>query len=194
MWLIFFLEGEQLVKRDAELALEAGFVAIPGFHGPVLIAEGAHGHAGADGLGQVLGGADGSDLALELLVDGGAFDVPEAVHAPGGGDHLVEIEPLGGVLRAVGGQVFGFQSVEGGLGFAAYDHGVMETAFGEAVEGGAGFAFFGAGSGGVLCVGAVCGYLFFCCHLVSGLLVGFSQVGGSFFGEIFCKWLILFGN
>jgi hypothetical protein len=105
------------------------------------------------GIGAVPGAFEGGNLALDAVQIG--LDGFEAALHPIGAEHGIDVEGFGGGLGAVLVEVLGGEGVVIGGVFAGDDDGGGVDAVLQSVEAGGGPALDGAGSGGLLRVGAI---------------------------------------
>ena len=119
----------------------------------------AAGDLGEEYGGEGVAGRFGKDGVVEV-----GLDNLEAALVPIGADHGVDVEGFGGGLGVVLVHVFSDKGVVIGGVFAGDDDGFGVDAVLQGVEAGGGLALGGAGSGGLLRVGAIGGDLCGGCH------------------------------
>ncbi len=149
-------------ERRAELAFEAGFVAVQQIEHVGFIAHGAEGDKREGRI--VL--AFVTARATDFLVEPGGLAVPDALLTPAGDGHSFDEIALGGGFGLVLVEERGEQGAKFFLRFAGEDDFFREEAVGSAVLRGGVFALFGDGAAGFCAVGAGCDLLEFGRHKV----------------------------
>ena len=157
-------EASGVVSAFGTGTAEFGVGAVPGaFEGGDLALDAEEefggGRLGEEDGGEGVIGRFGHDGAEEIGLDG--F---EAALLPIGADHGIDVEGFGGGLGAVLDEVLGDERVVDFGVFAGDDDGGGVHAVFQGVEAGGGLALDGAGSGGLLRVGAIGVDLCWGCH------------------------------
>ncbi len=119
----------------------------------VDLGEGGGGGEGFEGTGDGLERGQ-SFAGADLLFDEAGFDGPKAMHAPVGGDHLLEEGGLDGIGVGEADEIVLDEGVEALRGFAADDDVAGESPMFERVPGGALFSFGSYGAARAFAVGA----------------------------------------
>src|ERR1035437_1106546 len=140
-------------------AAEFGIGAVPGaFEGGDLSLH-ADEEFGGGGLGKEYGGEGVAGWFGEDRVEEIGLDAPQAALLPIGAEHGIDVEGFGGGLGTELAVVVGGKGVVIGGIFAGDDDGGGVQSVLQGVEAGDGLALDGAGSGGLLRVGAIGGDL-----------------------------------